>query len=281
MDPIRPPQQSYMQVVPPKSDALLAIADWLNKAQNFAGKPFGYNNPPGKMLMEAAYVPSIQKTIERAAYGEPMTTGSGMTTNLRPEVLDTLLALLPLGGKAVPTKEITKAPFTVRLNRDPMIGMGRVEAVDPSGKVIGRLDAELGKRGTKEDPALTHFSEVDPEWRRKGVGTALYNKFDEVAGYTMPATLNLSESAFNLWSKRHPERMKDWVQNEVRHSMPRDFEIQDAPLRQQLLDNYKNGLKEDDVAPHYKDIMNKVIDNMEYLHNIWLKHEAKAAPLKD
>jgi hypothetical protein len=280
MDPIRPPQQS-MQAVPPRSDTLLAISDWLKKAQEFAAKPLGYNNPPAKILMDVAGIPSVQKTLERIAYGEPLTTGSGMTTNLRPEVMDTLLALLPLGSKSLPSKEINKAPFNIRVNRDPMVGMGRIEAVDPQGKVIGILDAELGKVGTKQDPALTHFAKVEPDWQRKGVGTAMYNKFDELAGYTMPSTLNLSESAFNLWSKRHPERMKDWVQNEVRESMPKDFELQDAPVRQQYIDIWKKNLNEEDVAPHYKNIMNKTLENMEYLHNIWLKHEANNISLKE
>ena len=36
---------------------------------------------------------------------------------------------------------------------------------------------------------------------------------------------------------------------------------------------YKNNLNEE-TRPHYLDIMNKTIDNMEYLHNQWLKHEA-------
>jgi GNAT superfamily N-acetyltransferase len=272
MEPVKPKQQ-YMQAVPPKSDALLAISDWLNKAQNFASQPFGYKNPPGEMLINALGVPSIQKTVERAAYGEPMTTGSGMTTQLRPEVLDTLMALLPLSGKKLPVKEIPKEPFTVRLNRDPMIGMGRVEAVDPNGKVIGFLDAELGKKGTPTDPALTHFAQVEPEWQRKGVGSALYNKFDETAGYTMPATLNLSTPAFNLWSKRHPERMEKWMKNEIRNSMPSNFELQDAPVREHYIKMYENNLKNEEMEPHYKKITESVLNNMKDLHNIWLKHE--------
>jgi hypothetical protein len=43
------------------------LADRLKKAQQFAAKPFGYENPPVEMLMNLLGVPAVQQTMERMA----------------------------------------------------------------------------------------------------------------------------------------------------------------------------------------------------------------------
>lgn len=69
-------------------------------------QPFGYQNPPGAMLVDLLGLPALQRTIERMSYGEPLTTGSGMTTRPRPDTLEAALAVAPTsklaakGGKA-------------------------------------------------------------------------------------------------------------------------------------------------------------------------------------
>jgi hypothetical protein len=50
------------------------------------------------MLMNLLGVPAVQQTMERMAYGEPLTTGSGMTTKPRPEVIDAAMAVAPVAG---------------------------------------------------------------------------------------------------------------------------------------------------------------------------------------
>jgi len=45
-------------------------------------------------LMEFLQVPDIAQTLDRVSYGEPLTTGAGMTTKLRPEAENTLMAAL-------------------------------------------------------------------------------------------------------------------------------------------------------------------------------------------
>lgn len=47
-------------------------------------------------LMKFLQVPDIAQTLDRISYGEPITTGQGMTTSLRPEAQNTLAALLGL-----------------------------------------------------------------------------------------------------------------------------------------------------------------------------------------
>jgi hypothetical protein len=54
-------------------------------------------------LMEFLQVPDIAQTLDRVSYGEPLTTGRGMTTKLRPEAENTLMAalgMLPAGRPA-------------------------------------------------------------------------------------------------------------------------------------------------------------------------------------
>jgi hypothetical protein len=56
-------------------------------------------------LMQFLQVPDIAQTLDRISYGEPITTGRGMTTALRPEAKSTLgalLGLVPMGRAAEP-----------------------------------------------------------------------------------------------------------------------------------------------------------------------------------
>jgi hypothetical protein len=55
-------------------------------------------------LMEFLQVPDIAQTLDRVSYGEPLTTGAGMTAKLRPEAESTLMAalgMLPAGRPAI------------------------------------------------------------------------------------------------------------------------------------------------------------------------------------
>ena len=54
-------------------------------------------------LMEFLQVPDIAATLDRVSYGEPLTTGRGMTTQMRPETENTLMAalgMIPVGKPA-------------------------------------------------------------------------------------------------------------------------------------------------------------------------------------
>lgn len=95
----------WMQQTPLENPILGLLADRLKKAQEFAAKPFGYENPPVEMLMNLLGVPAVQQTMERMAYGEPLTTGRGMTTKPRAEALEAAMTLLPASvGAAKATK---------------------------------------------------------------------------------------------------------------------------------------------------------------------------------
>ena len=87
-----------LRATPMTNPIMGLLADRLKKVQQFGAKPFGYENPPVEMLMNLLGVPAVQQTMERMAYGEPLTTGSGMTTKPRPEVIDAAMAVAPVAG---------------------------------------------------------------------------------------------------------------------------------------------------------------------------------------
>jgi len=88
----------YIRPTPQQNPILGLLAERLKQAQGFAAKPFGYSNPPAEMLMNLLGIPAVQQTMERMAYGEPLTTGSGMTTQVRPEVAEAALTVAPAAG---------------------------------------------------------------------------------------------------------------------------------------------------------------------------------------
>lgn len=95
----------YIGATPMQNPIMGLLAERLKKAQEFAAKPFGYSNPPAEMLMNLLGVPAVQQTAERIAYGEPLTTGRGMTTQIRPEAVEAALTVAPTVGLLGKTAE--------------------------------------------------------------------------------------------------------------------------------------------------------------------------------
>ena len=88
----------YIGATPMQNPIMGLLAERLKQAQEFAAKPFGYSNPPAEMLMNLLSIPAVQQTAERIAYGEPLTTGRGMTTRPRPEAIEAALTVAPVAG---------------------------------------------------------------------------------------------------------------------------------------------------------------------------------------
>lgn len=94
-----------LRATPMVNPVMGLLADRLKKVQQFGAKPFGYENPPVEMLMNLLGVPAVQQTMERMAYGEPLTAGKGMTTKPRAEAVEAAMTLLPMAaGAAKATK---------------------------------------------------------------------------------------------------------------------------------------------------------------------------------
>jgi hypothetical protein len=85
-----------VKATPVKNKPAHGMSKALHAVHEFASKPFGYNNPPGEMISDFLGIPATARTLERIGYGEPLTTGKGMTTKPKDDTLDALMAVAPL-----------------------------------------------------------------------------------------------------------------------------------------------------------------------------------------
>lgn len=179
----------YIGATPQQNPIMGLLAERLKQAQQFAAKPFGYQNPPAEMLMNLLGIPSVQQTAERLAYGEPLTTGRGMTTRPRPEAVEAALTVapvagllgkatkgLPVGASVKPMDDVAglltpkKSSFDIaRRDASDIFGAGaeRVKYTDPqSGGAMEVL--------AKPDGSASVISlEVPESFRGQGIGQSL------------------------------------------------------------------------------------------------------------
>lgn len=125
--------------VPQKYPTLVKVGEGFNSAHEFISKPFGYENPPGEFVSELLGIPAVGKTLENIGYDMPLTTGAGMTSNLRPEVAEAALTALPVVGKA--------AQMTAKAA--PKVAKKATEALAPT--VADLLETQLRKSGMIQD----------------------------------------------------------------------------------------------------------------------------------
>ncbi len=109
-----------------------------------------------------------------------------------------------------------KANFSVRWNENE----GQFQAVSADGKIIGHLDDTFPAGGDKA--AFTAHVFVDEEWRRKGVASAMYEKFSERHEGNIKPAGNTSLDAWEFWLARYPEKVADAVQSEA-HQVATDI----------------------------------------------------------
>jgi len=167
-----------LRATPMVNPVMGLLADRLKKVQQFGAKPFGYENPPVEMLMNLLGVPAVQQTMERMAYGEPLTTGSGMTTKPRAEAIEAAMTLLPASAglakatKGLPVgasvKNVGKFNVTKR-DASEIFGEGaqRFKYTDP--KSGGSIDVLARPDGTASVLEL----QVPEKFRGKGIGESL------------------------------------------------------------------------------------------------------------
>jgi hypothetical protein len=129
-----------MRATPLSRPALKKLADAIYAVDQFARKPFGYNNPPAAVLSDLLGLPAAARTAERAAYGEPLTTGRGMTTRLRPDTEETMLNFAPGAAGAVTGAARAASPLAMAAGR---AGERVAERVVPKVMERGGLPADV------------------------------------------------------------------------------------------------------------------------------------------
>lgn len=85
----------------PRNKVLGLLSDSIQGVNDFASKPFGYDNPPARMIMGLLGAPEVAQTLDRMSYGDSLLSGSGMTTRVRPEVMEAAMSVAPLISPAM------------------------------------------------------------------------------------------------------------------------------------------------------------------------------------
>lgn len=147
----------FLRETPMQNPIMGLLADRLKKVQEFGAKPFGYENPPVEMLMNLLGIPAVQQTMERMAYGEPLTTGRGMTTKPRAEAVEAALTVAPVAGLLAKTTKglpvgasikpinIEKGIYKPDLTMEEMLkvrDIPTVERVQKSVELVGEKQFE-------------------------------------------------------------------------------------------------------------------------------------------
>lgn len=195
------------------SDALTGGVDWMRSPQR-AQQMQGF----GGLLADTG----IPATVERLSYGEPLTTGRGMTTRLRPEAE---AALMTLGPEAVPIGRGAMAA-TKAVGRGAMAagraGERYAERVVPQIMERGGLPAEMVAamgRGTQSPLIVYHgspyrFSRFDPTKIGSGEGAQAYGYGHYVAESPGVArSYQESLSGYSADGKRLPSNIGTVVSN--------------------------------------------------------------------
>ena len=90
-----------IRATPAKSASLAWLAGKLGQADEFARKPFGYDNPPVAAISDFFGIPATTRTLNRVAYGDPITNIGKANVALIPEdTFDAAMNIIPAGGAA-------------------------------------------------------------------------------------------------------------------------------------------------------------------------------------
>ena len=116
------------------------------------------------------------------------------------------------------TKTVAKAPTTAA----EKAGVTIVEVEDgfdaiKDGKRVGRLRDNLPRGAAQQlnEDASVDIVKVDDEVKGTGVGSALYDAFNEKHGGRITPSGKTSKDAWNLWKRKFPERVEAFVQAEA------------------------------------------------------------------
>lgn len=121
----------------PRNEYLGALADLL--AQSYSPERTQQMQGISRFLS----APEISQTLDRLSYGEPLTTGAGMTTRIRPEALEAAMALAPTAKPVtMATLQAARAARQAAL-AGGMAGERYAERVVPGIMERGGLPAEI------------------------------------------------------------------------------------------------------------------------------------------
>jgi hypothetical protein len=171
-DYIRPtPRNPFLGLL---SDALMGGVDWMRspqRAQQMQGL--------GGLLAETG----IPQTVERLSYGEPLTTGRGFATKMKPETANAVMTLAP---EAVPIGRAAMAG--VRATKGLPVGAATVYHGSPYR--FQRFDpTKIGSGEGAQAYGYGHYVAESPEVAKGYQSATSKNKFITSSGLFDPSQL--------------------------------------------------------------------------------------------
>ena len=223
----------------PQNAALGAIARALQGTHDFVSKPFGYENPPVQMLSELLGVPATARTIERMSYGEPLTTGRGMTTKPREDTVDAALTVAPMIGplgryaKRVGTNLVQTAPYVARDIVESTTSPLRSYAVKPKG---GNWAPPIGSRDSvtmSVSPLKRNPDVISGDMINAAAGEDLWSKMVDMDVYQHPSSW-LRENRPEVLNKLVGEErgaVNKWLDSKLEKYIRNEMGTPDDPIR--------------------------------------------------
>lgn len=155
----------------PRNEYLGALADWL--AQSYSPERTQQMQGVARFLG----APAVSQTLDRLSYGEPLTTGRGMTTQVRPEVLEAAMTVAPM-AKPVTMASLQAARLArqaalatkglpVGMSTEAVGGMGflRPGAVAPQDEALRLAEQRALQMGQSANPEVRMLQQgYEPDW---------------------------------------------------------------------------------------------------------------------
>lgn len=147
-----------------------ALGRAVSKADEFARKPFGYENPPAAMISDLLQIPALTRTVENINYGSPLTYGTGTARQLTKDTKGAIEGALNLAPAAGPLIRATKnMPIGMvvkpvgNLNLRPSVLASQLKGPEKQkvGDFIKQINGMKGLTKEGKEGALASLKKMD------------------------------------------------------------------------------------------------------------------------
>jgi hypothetical protein len=147
-----------------------ALGRLVAKGDEFARKPFGYENPPAAIISDLLQIPAMTRTVENINYGSPLTFGTGQARQLTKDTKGAAEAALNLAPAAGPLVRATKnMPIGMvvkpvgNLNLRPSVLASHLKGPEKQkvGDFIKQINGMKGLTKEGKEGALASLKKVD------------------------------------------------------------------------------------------------------------------------
>jgi ribosomal protein S18 acetylase RimI-like enzyme len=186
--------------------------------------------------------PTAQQTIAQAATKDVAPVAPAVSQDAIDAAMTHNLTLLR-DAQTLRTQAVSKPVLPDGISIRPSVA--GFEAIDQSGKVIGRLESNITPDQAKQinESASVDIVKVDPQYKGQGVGSALYDAFNSAFEGNITPSGKTSADAWKLWKRNYPEKVDLFVQQEAaRIKQGADTaqvlsNITDAQVKKQVLES--------------------------------------------